>query len=244
MFRGSSFSLSEAIAFSSVTIAVKYKKEPPRYSSAKSSSGRRMEEEMVHLCLILAMCKQHQLSLGPASFFVQGAKRMPGAAITKSIVSKEPGRKTEEIFVDVIEKISVTFSSSGYILSSEIDGTIQMKSYLGGNPEIRLALNNDLSVGRDYSASRSGGVILDDCNFHELVHLHSFDVDRTLTMVAPEGELHVMNYSITKAELIVKVRADFSSAITANTVLVEIPVPPYINREMKNVYGKMLVMRR
>lgn len=36
----------------------------------------------------------------------------------------------------------------GYILTSEIDGTIQMKSYLTGNPEIRLALNEDLGIGR------------------------------------------------------------------------------------------------
>lgn len=36
----------------------------------------------------------------------------------------------------------------GYILTSEIDGTIQMKSYLSGNPEIRLALNENLNIGR------------------------------------------------------------------------------------------------
>ncbi|PNX76298.1 AP-4 complex subunit mu-1-like protein [Trifolium pratense] len=88
------------------------------------------------------------LPLGPASIFMQGTKRMPGTAITKSVVANEPGgRKREEIFVDVIEKISVTFNSSGFILTSEIDGTIQMKSYLTGNPEIRLALNEDLSIG-------------------------------------------------------------------------------------------------
>lgn len=34
------------------------------------------------------------------------------------------------------------------MLTSEIDGTIQMKSYLTGNPEIRLALNEELSIGR------------------------------------------------------------------------------------------------
>lgn len=33
-------------------------------------------------------------------------------------------------------------------MTSEIDGTIQMKSYLTGNPEIRLALNEDLGIGR------------------------------------------------------------------------------------------------
>ncbi|KAL1290447.1 hypothetical protein HN51_058934 [Arachis hypogaea] len=104
-------------------------------------------------------------------------KKMPGTVITKYVVANEPGgRKREEIFVDVIGKISVTFNSSGYILTSEIDGTIQMKSYLTGNPEIRLALNDDLSIGRsDYASSTA--VILDDCNFHESIHLDSFDTD-------------------------------------------------------------------
>ena len=44
---------------------------------------------------------------------------MPGTAVTKSVVANEPGgRKREEIFVDIIEKISITFSSSVGILSS------------------------------------------------------------------------------------------------------------------------------
>lgn len=43
---------------------------------------------------------------------------MPGTAVTKSVVANEPGgKKREEIFVDIIEKISVTFSSS---VSSDI----------------------------------------------------------------------------------------------------------------------------
>ena len=38
-----------------------------------------------------------------------------------------------------------------------------MKSYLIGNPELRLVLNRDLQVGE--SAGSTGSVILDDCNF-------------------------------------------------------------------------------
>ncbi|KAK4751814.1 hypothetical protein SAY87_020612 [Trapa incisa] len=130
--------------------------------------------------------------LGPAAIFMQGSKRMPGTAVTKSVIANEtPGKRREEIFVDIIEKISVTFSSSGYILTSEIDGTIQMKSYLTGSPEIRIALNEELNIGRggrsiyDYrSSTGSGAVILDDCNFHESVRLDSFDIDRTLSLVS------------------------------------------------------------
>ncbi|KAL7085489.1 hypothetical protein ACP275_14G283400 [Erythranthe tilingii] len=196
--------------------------------------------------------------LGPASLFMQGTKRMPGTAVTKSVVANEPGgRKREEIFVDIIEKISVTFSSSGYVLTSEIDGTIQMKSYLTGNPEIKLALNDDLYVGRGgvpnyggYSGSSgAGAVILDDCNFHESVHMDNFEVDKTLSLVPPDGEFPVMNYRITqefkppftvntlieeagslKAEVILKIRAEFPSNITANTVLVEMPLPACTTR--------------
>lgn len=47
----------------------------------------------------------------------------------------------------------------GYILTSEIDGTIQMKSYLTGNPEIRLALNEDLGIGRDGGRSAYGNLL-------------------------------------------------------------------------------------
>lgn len=47
-----------------------------------------------------------------------------------------------------ISFIYLILVKQGYILTSEIDGTIQMKSYLTGNPEIRLALNEDLSIGR------------------------------------------------------------------------------------------------
>ncbi|KAL1823522.1 AP-4 complex subunit mu isoform X2 [Daucus carota subsp. sativus] len=190
-------------------------------------------------------------ALGPASIFMQGTKRMPGTAVTKSVVANEPGgRKREEIFVDIIEKISVTFSSSGYILTSEIDGTIQMKSYLTGNPEIRVALNDDLSIGRDYGGSSgAGAVILDDCNFHESVHLDSFEVDRTLSLVPPDGEFPVMNYRITqefkppfrintlieeagslKAEVSLKIRAEFASSITANAIAVQMPLPAYTTR--------------
>lgn len=196
-------------------------------------------------------------NLGPAAIFMQGSKRMPGTAVTKSVVANEPGgKKREEIFVDIIEKISVTFSSSGYILTSEVDGTIQMKSYLSGNPEIRLALNEDLSIGTGgssgYGYGGSGGmsmVLLDDCNFHESVRLDDFDLDRTLTLVPPDGEFSVMNYRMTqefktpfrvfpvieetgpfKAELVVKVRSEFANTITANSIVLRVPLPKSTTR--------------
>jgi AP-4 complex subunit mu-1 len=34
------------------------------------------------------------------------------------------------------------------VLRAEIDGSLVMKSFIRGNPELRLALNEDLVVGR------------------------------------------------------------------------------------------------
>ena len=78
-------------------------------------------------------------------------------------------------------------SMQGYILTSEIDGTIQMKSYLTGNPPIKVALNEDLSIANlDTGYGGGMGVHLDDCNFHETVKLENFPIDRTLTLTPPE----------------------------------------------------------
>lgn len=67
-----------------------------------------------------------------------------------------------------------------------------MKSYLRGNPGLRLVLNDDLIVG---NAPLSGSSVkLDDCAFHESVNLTDFDTLKTLAIEPPDGEFLVMNY--------------------------------------------------
>lgn len=108
------------------------------------------------------------------------------------------GQKNE-IFVDIFEKLSILFNSNGHIINSSIDGVIQMKSYLQGNPELRLVLNDNLVVGRENTVGGQGAlgsVVLDDCNFHECVNLDDFDSMKTLGIKPPDGEFLVMNYRI------------------------------------------------
>ena len=57
-------------------------------------------------------------------------------------------KQKNEIFVDILERLNVLFSPNGYIVNSSIDGCIQMKSYLSGNPELKLALTGDLVIGK------------------------------------------------------------------------------------------------
>uniref|UniRef100_A0A7S2TGB3 MHD domain-containing protein n=1 Tax=Lotharella oceanica TaxID=641309 RepID=A0A7S2TGB3_9EUKA len=156
--------------------------------------------------------------------------------------SKQGGK--DEIFVDIFERISITFNSNGNVLHNAIDGTIQMKSYLSGNPELKLALNEDLTIGKQSGSGNYGVVGIDDCNFHECVRLDDFDSQRIISFHPPDGEFVVMNYRITsdfripfrifpffelsspyKVELIVKIRADIPENNSGTNIVVAFPVP-------------------
>jgi AP-4 complex subunit mu-1 len=170
----------------------------------------------------------------------------PSTAVDEPIAARRGrGDRKNEIFVDIFERVSVTFSANGYVLNSSIDGAIQMKSYLQGNPELRLALNEELVVGK---GTRPAGVYnaieVDDCNFHQACKMDMWDSQRVLALSPPDGEFTVMNYRITsefrtpfrifpffelvsptKVELEVKVRADIPEQNYGANVLVEFPVP-------------------
>lgn len=132
-------------------------------------------------------------------------KTTPSTSVDKPINFKDKsGKKKNEIFVDIYERISITFNSNGYVLNSNIDGTIQMKSYLAGNPELKLALNEDLVIGKQGGGANravpqyAGGVVeIDDVNFHECARLQDFDSLRILSFQPPDGEFVLMNYRIT-----------------------------------------------
>ena len=89
-----------------------------------------------------------------------------------------------EIFVDVIEKISVLFNSSMNVINSSVDGSLKMKSYLTGSPTLQLTFNNDTRF--------------DDYNFHECVDDSDFSYNKKLVIKPPAGEFVTMNYRMTR----------------------------------------------
>jgi len=130
-------------------------------------------------------------------------KTVPSNAVHRPVgpTQNESSRnKKNEIFVDILERITVLMSAQGFVVNSAIDGCIQMKSYLMGNPELKLALNEDIQIKNQNLGGLGGGygaVTLDDCNFHDCVDLQDFSDLRTLSFYPPDGEFAVMNYRIT-----------------------------------------------
>jgi AP-4 complex subunit mu-1 len=172
-----------------------------------------------------------------------------GESIKKPISQVTDSKsKKNEIFVDIIEKITVLFNSSGSLINSSVDGCIKMKSYLKGNPELKLVLNDDIIIGR--TTGYSSGSVIDDCNFHPNVNTRDFESQRTLFITPPDGEFVAMNYRINtefsapfkvystieesayKLELKIKVNANFSDKFFAGNVIIRFNVP----KSAQNVY--------
>ncbi|KXS14486.1 AP-2 complex subunit MU [Gonapodya prolifera JEL478] len=166
--------------------------------------------------------------------------------------------RKNEAFVDVIEGVNLLMSTKGTILRSDVSGQILMRAYLSGMPECKLGINDRLLLDRDAhpgGAERavaerqrrgqgSGGVELDDVQFHQCVRLGRFDSDRTISFVPPDGEFELMRYrttdsislpfrvtphfsqsSTTSAEYRVHVRSMFSPKVFAQNVVVKVPTP-------------------
>lgn len=171
----------------------------------------------------------------------------PPIALTNAVSWRSEGIKhrKNEIFLDVIEKLNLLVSSNGTVLHSEIIGSIQMKSFLSGMPELKLGLNDKLmfeATGR--STSRIKAVELEDIKFHQCVRLARFENDRTISFIPPDGEFELMSYRLntqvkpliwveavvephshSRIEYMIKAKSQFKSRSIANNVEIIIPVP-------------------
>lgn len=168
-------------------------------------------------------------------------------ALTNTVSWRAEGIKhrKNEIFLDVIEKLNLLVASNGTVLHSEIIGTVQMKSFLSGMPELKLGLNDKLmfeATGR--STSRIKAVELEDIKFHQCVRLARFENDRTISFIPPDGEFELMSYRLntqvkpliwveavvephshSRIEYMIKAKSQFKSRSIANNVEIIIPVP-------------------
>merc|ERR1719146_182815 len=167
-------------------------------------------------------------------------------AITNAVSWRPEGikHKKNEIFLDVVEKLNLLVSATGNVLRSEILGSLKMKSYLSGMPELKLGLNDKLLFeATGNPRSRKGkAVMMEDIKFHQCVRLARFENDRTISFIPPDGEFDLLTYRLnthvkplvwvetnvepvgSRIEYMVKAKSQFKSRSIANNVEIFIPV--------------------
>ena len=206
------------------------------YGNAQSTSTEQIKPYIVNE----AAAEEKKFEIKKPKFL--NPNKVSYTAANKPITKTK--KNTNEIFVDVVERVNALFNSSGYILNSGIQGCIKMKSYLQGNPQLRLGFNPDLAFG----SSPYGRPLIEDCNFHECVNHNEFEDHKVLTISPPAGEFVVMNYRIMgdyqtlfrllpvvdhispyKVELNLRVQSCFSADLTATKVALKIQLPKVTN---------------
>lgn len=188
---------------------------------------------------------------------VPQAQARPPVAVTNAVSWRSEGLtyRKNEAFLDVVESVNMLCSPTGQVLRSEILGSVQMKCYLSGMPELRLGLNDRVifdhqanTTGKQMAtgSGKGGGraIEMEDVKFHQCVRLSRFESDRTISFIPPDGEFELMSYRLntnvkpliwvdckatkhanSRIEILVKVKGQFKKRSTANNVEIVIPVP-------------------
>lgn len=219
------------------------------YGFPQNSSTERLKR----FIMMEPMVVRPRISLTGKGLRLAGGATGPAEVIKSVLDTARTGAK-EEIFVDIVEKLTAIFDAAGRQKSSSIVGTIQVKSYLSGNPPIRLGLSENLILGSSDARMHGGGfgsdpgseaVILDTYSIHENADVQKFDEERVLELVPPEGHFSLLNYRSSRAfrppfrvfplieddgladklTLYIRVLAEYATTKTATAVEVIVPLP-------------------
>lgn len=163
--------------------------------------------------------------------------------------------KRNNIYIDVIETVNVSFSQSGNVLKSDVHAKIDVNCELSGMPECTFGLNDTLSLARDMVDTRKKtqkAVLFKDMKFHRCVKLNKFNKQRAITFIPPDGKFILMNYIISKnitvpfklisfftknkdkLEYKIKLKATYDKKFAAQNLEIVIPVPKGIIKKSTN----------
>ncbi|XP_004076707.1 AP-4 complex subunit mu-1 [Oryzias latipes] len=176
----------------------------------------------------------------------QQSKVAPSSAAARPIqASREQGGRSE-IFADVVERMSVVVGSNGVLMKADVEGEIRVKCFMPSCSEIRIGLNEELSIGKSQLRGYGAAVRVDRCSFHQGVRLDEFDSHRILRLCPSQGEQTVMQYQLTddlptappfrlfptierdgtgRLILFLKLRCDLPPKSSAVNVCASVPVP-------------------
>lgn len=169
----------------------------------------------------------------------------PPMAVTNAVSWRHQNivHRRNEVFLDVVESVNLLVGNKGNVLRSEILGSVQMRVFLTGMPELRLGLNDKVLFESASIKSRKS-VEMEDVKFHQCVRLSRFENDRTISFIPPDGEFELMSYRLntevkpliwvesiveshtgSRIEYMLKARSNFKRKSTANNVEIHVPVP-------------------
>ncbi|XP_067412738.1 AP-4 complex subunit mu-1 isoform X2 [Emydura macquarii macquarii] len=190
------------------------------------------------------------LDLGSVGLFgaeMQQSKVAPSSAASRPVLPPRGEQGTRnEVFLDVVERLTVVIAANGTPMKADIQGEIRLKNYFPSCSEMRIGLTEEFCVGKAELRGYGTAVRVDECAFHSSVKLDEFESSRILKVIPSQGELPVMQYQLAddipsalpfhlfptvqrdpsgRLHVYLKLRCDMSPKSQALNVRVQLPVP-------------------
>ncbi|GMM50093.1 Apm4 protein [Starmerella bacillaris] len=102
--------------------------------------------------------------------------------------SDSPWRKStvkhrrNEVYLDVIEKLTCVFTTQGEVKSAFVDGSVRFKAHLSGVPVCQIIFNKTN--------------LLESCQLHSCADHTKFHDDGNIVFTPPEGSFDLMRYHV------------------------------------------------
>lgn len=178
--------------------------------------------------------------------FGEKTKRSDEAAV--SVLAADAAAKNE-IFVDLLERLTMVFSARGAVVRVAIEGSLLLKSFLPGNPAVTVGLSPEIVLRSELPAgsppTQPGTIQLEGIAFHDRVDTSLFGRSRQISLRPAMGETTVLRYrclspagappfrlahslevpSACRGVLQIRIRADLPTDVTALAVRVCVPLP-------------------
>ncbi|XP_061439797.1 AP-4 complex subunit mu-1 isoform X2 [Rhineura floridana] len=177
----------------------------------------------------------------------QQSKVVPSCAAARPVLSLRGEQSSRpEVFLDVVERLTVIIAANGTPMKTDIQGEIRLKSFFPGCSEMRIGLTEEFCVGKTELRGYGTAVRVDECSFHSSVKLDEFERSRILRVNPSQGELTLMQYQLAddipaalpfhlfptishdpcgRMQVYLKLRCDLSPKSHAVNVHLHLPVP-------------------
>nr|XP_028591584.1 AP-4 complex subunit mu-1 isoform X3 [Podarcis muralis] len=177
----------------------------------------------------------------------QQSKVAPSCAAARPVLSLRGEQSSRpEVFLDVVERLTVIIAANGTPMKTDIQGEIHLKSFFPGCSEMRVGLTEEFCVGKTELRGYGTTVRVDECSFHSSVKLDEFERSRILRVNPSQGELTLMQYQLAddtpaalpfhlfptinhdpsgRVQIYLKLRCDLSPKSHAVNIHLHLPVP-------------------
>ncbi|ELK06953.1 AP-4 complex subunit mu-1 [Pteropus alecto] len=162
-------------------------------------------------------------SVGLFGAETQQSKVAPSSAASRPVLSSRSDQSQKnEVFLDVVERLSVLIASNGSLLKVDVQGEIRLKSFLPSGCEMRIGLTEEFCVGKSELRGYGPGIRVDEVSFHSSVHLDEFESHRILRLQPPQGE---WDPGSGRLQVYLKLRCDLPPKSQALNVRLHLPLP-------------------